>query len=171
MHRPPHPVSHKLAHDAEPVGLHAPLYGAGDIAHAIPRQSLANPFVERLLRYINQLLRPGIATAHHIGAGSITNKPLHHNADIQTHDIPILDSTIARHPMHNLFIHRDAHVAWITPIPEKSTLRSVLSHEFRRVFVDLSRRHSGCDPLSRFFQDCGRHTTGSPHGFNIAATL
>ena len=87
------------------------LNGPRDIHDAFARDGLRNTLVERLLGHIHQLLRQHAAAAHRHRPGSIANKPVINNTDIETDDIAKIQHPRPGQAMNNLLVHRDADMA------------------------------------------------------------
>jgi len=91
------------------IGLNRPR----DIRNTISGNRRRNTFVERLFRYVHQLLRSHPTAAYCHGQSRITDKIIVPDTNIQTDNIAKAQFTFAGQSVNNLFIHRNTNITRI----------------------------------------------------------
>src|SRR5262249_58343072 len=109
-------------------------FGA-DIAHAPASMSDADCARERVFSHTQQLIRPLIDDSNGNGRGVIANPTIMDNADVELHNLAILNAPLAANAVHHFVIERDANVAGKNAVPEpiaqKGTFHAGVAHEIR----------------------------------------
>lgn len=158
-------------HDAEAVLFDVLLNRTRNIRHAPARNRFRNTFVKRLFRDIEQRLGGRIATTHGNCPRIVTHKTVVKNTDIDTNDVTKGYSPITGQAVNDFVIHRDAHIAGIVSVSQKSTASPVVANSLSRKPVNFASCKSRLDHRRHVVQHSPRNPAGRPHRFQVTFVL
>src|SRR5205814_1148426 len=126
-----HAVSHEFADDRITVGKDFVLNGGAQVAEPAAALRVGDGHIECAFGDHQQALHLVIGDAHWHRGSRIADPALPDHADIQFHDIAVLDSAVPADAVHDLFVQRNADIARETAITEKRTLAAHFRDEIR----------------------------------------
>jgi len=155
----------------EPLGLgHAVL-----VTKALVGLRVSDGSLQRALRDGEELLDPFIDHPDRNRRRRVPHPAVLHDADIELHDVAILNTALAPDAVHDLVVEGYTDVAGKDAMPkavaEERTANSRFRDQVRRGLVDLLGRNAGTNELADFFQNIARSATGQPHFVDLPCRL
>src|SRR5207249_9436669 len=153
MHFSPHPVPNKFAHDGETKAARFILDFSANVADAPAFAGDGDCTGERIFGNAQQLIRAFIDDSNWNSRGVIAYPAILNYADVQFHNVAILNSPLAADAVNHFVVKRDADVtgknAVRESITEKCTYHMGFAHEVRCRSVDFVVRNAGSNQIAK----------------------
>ena len=171
MHFAPDPMSDEFAHDGKTMSSRFILNLSTDIADAPALESDADGSRERGFGSTQQLVGAFLDDSNGDSGRVIANPAILNNADVEFHDVPVLDATLAANPMNHLIIKRNTDVpgenAMTQPIPQKRAFHSGVAHEIRSRLVYFLCGNPRPNKIADPVEEIAGRAARLPHFFDL----
>src|SRR6266480_3182293 len=138
-----------------------------DIAEACALACDADCPLQRILRDGQQLVDTLLNDSHRHRCRRVPHPTVLDHADVQLHNIAVLNPALARDPVYNFVIERNANVPRKNAVPQPITQESAshlrFLHESSSRVIDLFGRNSGTDELADTIENFARGAARLAH--------
>ncbi len=141
-------VADEALHDRETGPLDERLHRMRDVADAVSEPCLRDPGRERVLAHVQQALGVRLDRAHAEGVRAVRDRPFEGHADVDRHEVALVDDAPVRDAVDDDLVDRDADRTRVAAVPERGRDAAVLADERVREIVQLERGDAGPDPLA-----------------------
>src|SRR6476661_2274334 len=167
MHFAPDAMTNKFAHHRKAISTRFVLDLRADVSHAPAFMRNADRARESVFGRAQQLVRALVDDSYRNGRGIIANPTILNNADVELHDIAILNAPLAANTVNHFVIKGDANVpgenAMPQPITEKRTFYPSIPHEVRSFLINFLRRNSGANQIAHTVKYLAGGAARLPH--------
>src|SRR5271170_1575226 len=169
----PNAVPDKIAHHAESVRLHVLLDRRPNVSHRVADLYLLDPFVQRSLGHLEQLLQfRSQLRAHRNRDRSVSVIPIAYHAAVDGNDVSRFQrSLLRRDTVHDLFIDRSAQHTWIAEISFERWRRPKFRNQLLGGFLQIHRGNARRDYRLQVIQNLADHLPAPPHLFDLFRRL
>src|SRR6188472_3937800 len=175
MHFAPDAVTNKFAHHRKTVAARFVLNFRADVSYAPAFMRNADRARESIFGRTQQLVRALVDDSYGNCRGVIANPTILNNADVEFHDIAILNTPLAANTVNHFVVKRDANVpgenAMPQPITEKGAFYPSIPHKVRSFLIDFLRCDSGANQIAHTVKYLAGGAARLPHFFYFLRVL
>src|SRR5438067_5683830 len=141
MHFASNAVPNKFAHDRKTISASLILNLGADIAHAPAFMGDADCARERVFGCTQQLVRALFDDSNRNSRGVIPNPTILNNADVELHDVAILNAPLAANAVDHFVVKGDANVPGKNAMPQAITQKCAF-------YAGIAHKVGGCRSTS-----------------------
>src|SRR5437588_10013358 len=165
------PVAHERAHDRKAGVLDARLHRVRDVPDVVAGVRLGDARVTRLLADVEQPPGLGRDLTDCEGVGAVRDKPVESDADVDRDEVAFLDAVVARDPVDDHRVRRDACGGREPTVALRRRDAAVVTDELLGDAVELARRDPRLNLLPDQRDRLGDELAGARHPFNLRCRL
>jgi hypothetical protein len=168
-------VPNKFAHDRKIIPTRFILNFGADIAHAPALMGDTDCVGERVFGRAQQLVRALVDDSYGNSRGVIANPTILDNADVELHDVPILNAPLAANTVDHFIVKGDANVsgkdAVPQPITQKGAFYAGVTHEVRGCLICFFGCNSRANQIADPVEYVARCAACLPHLLDFPSVL
>src|SRR6266513_6099535 len=175
MHFASNAVPNNFAHDRKTISASLILNLGADIAHAPAFMGDADCARERVFGCTQQLVRALFDDSNGNSRGVIPNPTILNNADVELHDVAILNAPLAANAVDHFVVKGDANVPGKNAMPQAITQKCAfyagVAHKVGGCMVYFLRCNSRANQIGEAVEDVARCAAGLPHLLDFPGVL
>src|SRR5215831_13116734 len=175
MHFASNAVSDEFTHDRKTISARLILNLGANIAHAPAFMGNADRARERVFRRTQQLILALFDDSNRDSRGVIANPTILNNADVELHNVAILNASLAADTVDHFVVKGDANVPRKNAVPQSITQKGAfyagVAHKVGGCLVYFLRCNSGANQIADPIEYVARCAACLPHLLNFPAVF